>query len=566
MALVLKKRISAGLVIRATSLELLVMEKARVVAKLRVPVDGPEPERFSGALKQLIAASDAPLNTIAAAMPTHETLVRFFTIPVVPKSEWDTAVQFEARKYIPFKIDTLIWDYRVMASATSKTRLDVVFAAALREPFLRAQEMISDAGVQPVVIEPRSVSLARLTGGLLNEKSARANAFICVVDVGDEGAHLVIIKNRLPYLTRDISFAATAIPPRNPPATAATPSTPIEGSPAAGGSAEPVASAASPEELASVPEKGIDRRAQRLLTELSVSIDFFTRENPSTTIREILLVGDERVIAPWQDAFAEPLRCPVTLGYRLIEPYAPNGLPLAFASAMGVLQGGRESSRLAIDFLKRSMVKPAGAPKGVASTFGLTQLLTFSLVQTILFVVLAVAALAGSWVAGAMKVAEQQGALDEAIRARPDVGWGLPMMKPSDVETIRGKTSAQLMFLGALMDRPGGVTGFFDALARSLPDGVWLTDLAFEQTAEPNGKGQLRLTINGACYLAESGRELAAIQSLEQALKARLQPWNLTPQLDRVTANPLPVQASTPASPSTYRTFQLRCGMGPSLS
>ena len=484
--------------------------------------------------QRTLAEASVPTRKLAVSIPTQDVLCRFFTIPAIPRQEWEAAVPFEARKYIPFKIDELVWDYRIVPSPAAK-RLEVIFMAIQRDIFLRFHEALKTAGVQPLVIEPASVSLGRLVSSVARRPS---NEFGCLVDVEGEAAHLAIVKNGVPYLTREInlSVSPTPPPPAGPPGTRQD----------------------RPAELQ--PEAAETPAPRRLLTELNVSMDFFMREYPSTTINRVLLFGEEHILEPWCRSLAERLRQPVELGRALMDRCVQDELPLSFASAVGLLQTRRPSRGGSIDLLKRSAVKAPGirrAPAAALPAAALAELVTsFKERRTLALTgVLAGAMLLWAWVAGASQVSSVQRHLDELIRSRADVGFGLSGMSEAELSQIKESATAQLAFLRALVDERLSVAEKLDALAGSLPEGVWLTQLAYEGRLDATGKIPARLLVGGACFLGEATQELSAIQQFEERLKRN-------PQFLRGfgAARLDHISVETSEQPKlTYRTFQVNC-------
>ena len=194
--------VSTGLVIRAQEVEVLSLRGKTVASRVCMPIEGREGSHIVQAIRKALAEASVETKRLAVSIPSREVLFRYFTIPQMPKQEWDAAVQFEARKYIPFKPETLVWDYRATASS-SPDRLDVIFSAIPREAFSQVQELLTAADIQPTRIEPSSLSLARL---LEPKKGTPSNEFVCLVDIEQDTAHLAIVKDRMPYLVRDISL------------------------------------------------------------------------------------------------------------------------------------------------------------------------------------------------------------------------------------------------------------------------------------------------------------------------------------------------------------------------
>ena len=479
----------AGLVIRAGSVELLAMQGAKVATRISVPIEGKEELQLSAAIQKVLSAANLKTKKLPVSFLTQDVLFRFFTMPVVPKAELDTAVQFEVRKYIPFKTDSLVWDYYVVdPGATSK--LEVIFAAMQREAFRKIQSALAAAGVQPTLMEPRSLSLARLVE---SAKGAAAGEFACLVDVDGSTAHLAIVKNGVPYLARDIVL----------PAATDQPADAVAGAPG-----------------------GVDPQAQRLLSELSVSVDFFTREYPSAGIVNVWLFGDEQLIRPWCQWFSDQLRCPVDIGSGLLDRQVEGGLPTSFASAVGLLKAERSREGSALNFLKRSVAvekmqaarrRPAASPANMPTTASL--LASLQAPQMAGFGAAAVAVIVGFWLLGGSQVEGARRRVLQLQQARPNIGWGIDGQTAKDLQPMQTEAQAQVGILKQLIGQRVSVAAKLDALAHSLPDGIWFTDVTYDETVEPSGKAQPRMLVKGACYLGEAAREESAMFEFEERMK-----------------------------------------------
>ena len=535
--------ISTGLVIRAKEVECLEVRGKVITASARVPIDGNEPQQISQGIERALVAAGVKTRRIAVSIPTQDVLFRFFSIPTVPKNEWDTTVQFEARKYIPFKIELLIWDYRAVPSSIPN-RLDVIFAAIPRETFTRLQESLTGAGVQPTLIEPRSVSLARLIDPA---KDKAPEGFVCVVEVEQELAHLAIVRNRTPYLTRDIGLGHAGEAMMQPPKTP----TGAEGDPRGTG---PNLEGVTTVLHQSGPAGISDQRAHRLLSELSVSIDFFLREYPTTNILRVVLFGDEQLVGSWCGWLTEQLRCTVELGGTAIQQRIQGPLPLSFASAVGLTQAATNSGTVSLDFHKRSLAKAPTMQRPVSQAGGsLEKLLPLVKSQGIFFGIAAVI-LGAVWFWGTLMVQTERGVFDQTVRSRRDTGWELNRMSGEEIKALKEKVTAQI----AVLDRLGrrvSIASKLDALARSLPNGVWLTGLSFDDRLDSSASAQTQLLVNGSCYLGQAAEELSAIQTFEERLKRNsifLAGFKAT-HLEQINVQTHPQQQYT------YRTFQLNC-------
>ena len=532
---------AAAVVLRRSEVQVLGVQGKTVTCRARVPFKPEEGGPLSVPIRAALDAAGLPAGAKLPVSIQHaDILFRFFTIPAVPKAECNAAVQFEARRYIPFKIESLLWDYRAVPSPANPKRLDVIFAAMPKEPFARVQEGLSGAGVQATRIEPSHVSLARLA----DLSGAAGGEFVCIVDIDEDAAHLAIVKRRMPYLTRDISLLPSAETP--PVAEWASP---------VGGEVGTPLSSLPP------PVQEMDSRAKRLLSELSVSMDFFMRENPSTTIANVWLCGDESLIGPWCGWLAEQLRCSVQLARPLLQPHVPDDVPLSFASAVGLLAGVSEHSEESIDLLRGS-AKPT-APRTVAApvamSVGALQEQAIALLKTprtLMAACVAVGLLAGLWLLESMAVNERQRELAGLRSQEIASGLGLERMDQQALDDLRQRLDAQAAVIKRIIDGRASVATKLDGLARSLPDGVWITGLNFNNEFAQSGESQPRLMLSGSCFLGDAGKELAAIQRFETQLKQHEPFFNgfVSAQLNEITAQKKPQPPFT-----SYRTFLVNC-------
>lgn len=468
--------VAAGLVVRSGGVELLSVHGKRVAARVSVPFEGRSDLPLVHAIQKAFEQSRLKTRKVAVSILTQDVLFRFFTMPAMPRNDWDGAVQFEVRKYIPFKMDTLVWDYHVMQPTQAK--LEVIFAAIQRDTFGGILSSLAAAGVQPLLIEPRSMSLARLVPP---EKTGK---FACIVDVERTSAHVAIVRNGVPFLARDISLQAKA----------------------------DVAPDAS----------GLDARAQRLLSELSVSIDFFMREYASTVgIERVWLFGEEQTLSPWCQPMAAQLQVPVELGAALVAPFVDSPVPLTFASAVGVTAAASDPGRVAIDFCKRGekMVPAAkrAASQGMPSQQEITAILKTP--HTAGFAVAMAGLLAGVWFLGSQQLQLEQRRLAMLRAPQGQVGYGLDGMTKAKLAPLMDETQANLSVLKRLLEHRISLAAKLDALARQAPEGVWLTGVTITETPGVEGSTGLQVAVKGACYLGEADQEMGAIQDYQDRLK-----------------------------------------------
>lgn len=122
-----------GIALSADAVELVEISKNQLTQHVRVPIEGAEDEPVIAALRQIASSLPAGTSGVAVSLPSQDILLRFFSLPLLPKSEWEAAIKFEARKHIPFRTDELVWDYHALEDRAHK-QISVVFCRCAQRP------------------------------------------------------------------------------------------------------------------------------------------------------------------------------------------------------------------------------------------------------------------------------------------------------------------------------------------------------------------------------------------------------------------------------------------------
>lgn len=303
------------------------------------------------------------------------------------------------------------------------------------------------------------------------------------------------------------------------------------------------------------PQAQLDRRAELLLSELRLSLEYFTHEHADATIESILLFGEEYAVAPWCSWLSEQLHCPVELGSLAVQvpPDSP-AVPLSFASAVGLAMKSLCPTDLKLDFLLhgkstlqrqkftmpadtiaeflRRMVKPAAIQAAVA----------------------AVLLAATAWVHH-REVADGQARLDQVILAHQQLGRGLEQKTREDLQQLQQRLKTRVAFLRSGILERVSIAQKLDALAKTLPDGMWLDSINYANRLQNLDSWQPSLTLQGACLLPDVEQELAVISDFAQRIRQDPTFFHgfAGAQLGEILAN------EDATRRYSYRTFRLSC-------
>lgn len=510
---------SVGLVIRPQAVEVVELHKSfgpvKLVKYARVPIIGPEDVQVVAAIQAAFANAKIKPVRVGVAAPAQDVLLRSFVMPLLPKAEWASAVQFEARKYIPFKTEQLVWDFHVVEQRAVKQML-VTYVGIRTDTFARLQGWLKAAGVPVAHIEAPWVSLARLAGSSSRKGKSAQEPFLGVVDVESQAAHLAIIKDEIPYLARDVNLIGVT-------------------------------------DEASMSAGAVDQRAERLLSDLRLSMDFFGCEHPAASISEIQLFGSQETIGAWPAWLSSQLSCPVTPGKLPMS----SALESEYACAIGLALRQLQPARLKTDFLKpttSAKIKSAAAP--MPSIGRPSPELVREMARPVgIQVAVAIAGLLVLAFIGQQRVTASRAQLERTIAGFADVGWDLRRQPRDALQPLHERAEQTARFLLRTMDERVSVTEKLDALAKSLPEGVWLEGLQYDSALDQQGRPAYALVLRGACFLPQPGDELTTISGFVERIKQDPKFFRgfAAAQLGEI------LQAKDDSAQHRYRTFQLNC-------
>lgn len=127
-----------------------------------------------------------PSNQVALSVPTSKTFSRSLTLPLDAEAHLLDAVQLEAEEYIPVPNSELYIDYQLIAR--HKDRLEVLMCAVPRRTVDSLLDACARAKLEPVLIEPAIISLARLIS-----RTEDGQLPTIIVDVGASSTDIAIL-------------------------------------------------------------------------------------------------------------------------------------------------------------------------------------------------------------------------------------------------------------------------------------------------------------------------------------------------------------------------------------
>ncbi len=143
---------------------------------------------------------------IHSAVSGRSVIVR--RIPMEKMSEQDArqAIQWEAEQHIPFRIDEVSLDFKIINPEISPGQMEVLLVAAKKEVVDLHRGILQGAGFKPAVIELEQFSLQR---AYQHAYKPSGDECVTILNIGAEVTNMVVVRNGLPSFNRDLSIGGT---------------------------------------------------------------------------------------------------------------------------------------------------------------------------------------------------------------------------------------------------------------------------------------------------------------------------------------------------------------------
>lgn len=390
-----------------------------------------------------------------------DLIIRTFEMPVLSAEELKTAINFEVKKYIPFKVEDLISDSQLKFDKISRTNL-VLFMGIKKETLDRYFSIFSQLDIKIAGIEYSAFSIIRCL------KLARFsdNGVIGIIGAdaqGEDEVNFIVLENGFPLFSRDI-FAG-------------------------------------PGSVGKVEETGEALSLERLKTEIHVSLDYYHRKFPTKGIKKIFLIANQGCRSELE-AFI--LERGLSVQFVDVARYIDKTLTFSLSFIKGYTASLSKTikTNLRLDLLAADRKAKVLKEKTV-------QLETVSLLKGLnlshRIIALCLLIFILSFGFGLYRKQPLRKELNSLISMRPKVATVNPDSTYEELNRIDSQYKQKLDNLDRLIKNQLYLTDVLAVVPKIIPNGVWLTDFDFKKKEE----GKTEVILEGLVYLADNEKEFA---------------------------------------------------------
>lgn len=419
------------------------------------------------AIHKVFEKSDIKTKEVVTALPEDVVIIRYFQMGYLPKKEREQGVRFEARKYIPFKLEEVISDFQVVQLKGDAKQMGVVFAAAKKGSVNYHISLLQRVGLKATIIEPNPFSLMRIFHLAGEVKKGQTMA---IVNIDIEGASISILKDNVLYLTRSVT-------------------------------------------LVSPPEEEATKTGfESLLSELHLSFDYYKRQYPKEPIGSLILCGEGN-FEGWDELLIRELKMPARVG-DLRKGIAgaekvPDNISPKLAVAAGLALRGLVAPIVRINLGLRK--KEVVAPPVVVPTKEAIRKIVFTEAPVVCLLLLVI------YFGMFIRVVRFRNELKKVEATRPDIRLELAgkVTSPQELLEAKKRLDMRLSVFQTFIDERVYWTEKLSELARFLPEGTWLDSILLEEKEEIKERKIFRsLTLKGGAYSEDEVKEMELVDKL----------------------------------------------------
>ena len=165
----------------------------------------PEEVKIPALLKEIFKQHNVvEKSEVTVALSGKDFIIRTFEIPVIPASELNNAVTYEIKKYIPFRIEEMIFDFQATLDKSLR-RYQILFAGVKKDTFEKYNYIMMQSGMLLGGLEYAGFSFLRLLS-LVGIREKNSIAVLSVDPKEKDESSFIVIEKGVPIFSRDIAF------------------------------------------------------------------------------------------------------------------------------------------------------------------------------------------------------------------------------------------------------------------------------------------------------------------------------------------------------------------------
>lgn len=162
---------------------------------------------LSDAVKETMKEAGIKSPRVVASLPESKLFTRVVEMPKMSEKELRSSLDYEAERYIPFPIDSAVFDFEVVAKPEDSKKMQVLLVASPQGLVSRYLDVLEGAGLEVLALEPETIAMVRAMVGA----GEKANVPTLLVSIGSSTTDLVITEKGNIRFTRSVATGGKAL-------------------------------------------------------------------------------------------------------------------------------------------------------------------------------------------------------------------------------------------------------------------------------------------------------------------------------------------------------------------
>jgi len=156
-------------------------------------------------LKALFRDAGFKGRRVVTAVGGHDVILRKIEMDRMKASEAREVIRWEAEQHIPFDLASVEIDFHILDPGAEGARMEVLLVAAKREVVAGMAKLLTEAGLQPALIDVHAFALHN---GFEYNYPEAMQGLVALVDIGLGTTQVSLLEDGVPLLTRDVPFGS----------------------------------------------------------------------------------------------------------------------------------------------------------------------------------------------------------------------------------------------------------------------------------------------------------------------------------------------------------------------
>lgn len=399
-----------------------------------------------------------------------DLIIRTFEMPALPKNELPQAINFEVKKYIPFKVEDMVAGSQTLALKQGRAN-SVIFMGIKKETLDSYVSLLGQLELKICAIEYSGFSILRCLK-LSAVTDSGIFAFLGADLQEEDEVNFTVAEDGFPLFSRDIILFNEAA------------------------------------EAEKVREAKAELTLEKLKTEIRISLDYYHRKFPDKNIKKLFLLIN-REYSLGLEAYISDTGLTVQSidTAQCLSAEIPYSLSLTKALSASLSKSIK--SKVKVDLLSAKQERAAKLKIEEVSWFRGLQL-------DYRMILLGLLICGATFGFGLYRISPLEKELKNTISMRPQVSSIDPAASYDNLTDLILALNKKLNALDSLIKKQLYATKPLDIIPQLKPQGVWLSQLVFK-----NEEGrQAELELEGVAYLGDRDQEFKAVNEFVAKLKA----------------------------------------------